>query len=109
MKTRSLVNSLVVCAVVLGMVSPLTAQSLKQGAAKVIRIKGAGRYTTGDGVVRLGLPEDFAAYRLTELLSDFVRSRPTLRLDVRSGLSVQLRGGLERGELDLALLKAGLS
>jgi DNA-binding transcriptional LysR family regulator len=26
---------------------------------------------TGDSVVRLGLPEDFAAYRLTEMLSDF--------------------------------------
>jgi DNA-binding transcriptional LysR family regulator len=58
-----------------------------------------------DGVVRLGIPEDFAAYRLTELLSDFARSRPSLRLDVRSGLSVQLRGALGRGELDLALLK----
>jgi DNA-binding transcriptional LysR family regulator len=59
----------------------------------------------GDGVVRLGIPEDFAAYRLTELLSDFARSRPGLRLDVRCGLSVGLRRGLERGELDLALFK----
>jgi DNA-binding transcriptional LysR family regulator len=60
---------------------------------------------SGEGVVRLGIPEDFAAYRLTELLSDFVRSRPGLRLDVRCGLSVQLRRALERGELDLALFK----
>jgi DNA-binding transcriptional LysR family regulator len=59
----------------------------------------------GAGVVRLGIPEDFAAYRLTELLSDFARSRPGLRLDVRCGLSVQLRRALERGELDLALFK----
>lgn len=58
-----------------------------------------------DGVVRLGIPEDFAAYRLTELLSDFARSRPGLRLDVRCGLSVQSRRALERGELDLALFK----
>ena len=58
-----------------------------------------------DGVVRLGLPEDFAAYRLVELLSDFVRGRPTLRLDVRSGLSATNRAALERGELDVALLK----
>jgi DNA-binding transcriptional LysR family regulator len=58
-----------------------------------------------DGVVRIGIPEDFAAYRLTELLSDFARSRPSLRLEVRSGLSVQLRGALERGELDLVLVK----
>lgn len=59
----------------------------------------------GDGIVRLGVPEDFAAYRLTELLSDFARSRPLLRLDVRCGLSVQMRRALERGELDLALYK----
>ena len=39
-----------------------------------------------DGVVRLGIPEDFAAYRLPELLYDFKRARPTLRLDVRCGL-----------------------
>src|SRR5499426_2262558 len=58
-----------------------------------------------EGVVRLGIPEDFAAYRLTELLSDFARSRPGLRLDVRCGLSVNARRALERGELDIALFK----
>jgi DNA-binding transcriptional LysR family regulator len=58
-----------------------------------------------DGIVRLGLPEDFAAYRLTEVLSDFARSRPTLRLDVRCGLSVQLQAALARGELDIAMYK----
>jgi DNA-binding transcriptional LysR family regulator len=63
-----------------------------------------------DGVVRLGLPEDFAAYRLPELLYDFKRARPTLRLDVRCGLSASLQRALEAGELDLALIKreAGL-
>ncbi len=60
---------------------------------------------TGDGIVRLGIPEDFAAYRLPELLGEFARSRPGLRLDVRSGRSLQLRQALERGELDLALYK----
>lgn len=58
-----------------------------------------------DGIVRLGLPEDFAAYRLTEALSDFARSRPTLRLDVRCGLSIANKNALARGELDLALVK----
>src|SRR5262249_46577117 len=58
-----------------------------------------------EGVVRLGIPEDFAAYRLTQLLSDFARSRPRLRLDVRSGMSVNARRALERGELDIALFK----
>jgi DNA-binding transcriptional LysR family regulator len=59
----------------------------------------------GDGVVRLGIPEDFAANRLTHLLSTFARSRPGLRLDVRCDLSIKLREDLERGELDVALVK----
>jgi DNA-binding transcriptional LysR family regulator len=59
----------------------------------------------GEGVVRLGIPEDFAAYRLAELLSEFARARPGLRLDVRCGRSVHLARDLERGELDLALHK----
>jgi DNA-binding transcriptional LysR family regulator len=60
-----------------------------------------------EGAVRLGIPEDFAAYRLAKLLATFSRSRPGLRLDVRSDQSVFLRRDLERGELDLALLKRG--
>jgi DNA-binding transcriptional LysR family regulator len=58
-----------------------------------------------EGVVRLGIPEDFAAYRLTELLAGFARSRPGLRLDVRSNQSRSLRIDLDRGDIDLALLK----
>jgi DNA-binding transcriptional LysR family regulator len=60
---------------------------------------------SGEGVVRLGITEDFAAYRLAELLSRFARARPGLRLHVRCGLSVRLAHDLERGELDLALVK----
>ena len=61
--------------------------------------------SAGEGVVRLGLPEDFAATRLPALLSQFARGRPGLRLDVRCGLSVRLANDLERGEFDLALFK----
>jgi DNA-binding transcriptional LysR family regulator len=58
-----------------------------------------------EGAVRLGIPEDFAAYRLTKLLASFSRARPGLRLDVRVDQSTYLRRDLERGELDLALFK----
>src|SRR4030088_2522929 len=58
-----------------------------------------------EGAVRLGIPEDFAAYRLTKLLASFSRSRPGLRLDVRVDQSPYLKRDLERGELDLALFK----
>jgi DNA-binding transcriptional LysR family regulator len=60
---------------------------------------------SGDGVVRLGLPEDFAAHRLPEMLSEFARSRPGLRLYVRCGKSDRMRRALERGEIDVALFK----
>jgi DNA-binding transcriptional LysR family regulator len=58
-----------------------------------------------EGAVRLGIPEDFAAYRLTQLLASFARSRPGVRLDVRADQSVYLRRDLERGDIDLALIK----
>src|SRR5471032_2374522 len=43
------------------------------------------------GAIRLGIPEDFAAYRLAKLLATFSRSRPGLRLDVRSDQSAYLK------------------
>ena len=58
-----------------------------------------------EGAVRLGIPEDFAAYRLAKLLAAFSRSHPGLRLDVRADQSMYLRRDLDRGEIDLALLK----
>lgn len=58
-----------------------------------------------DGAVRLGIPEDFAAYRLAKLLAAFSRSHPHLRMDVRADQSIYLKRDLERGDLDLALLK----
>lgn len=58
-----------------------------------------------EGAIRLGVPEDFAAFRLAKLLAAFSRSHPKVRLDVRTDQSTQLRRDLERGELDLALFK----
>jgi len=60
-----------------------------------------------EGAIRLGVPEDFAAYRLAKLLASFSRSHPSLRLDVRADQSANLKRDLERGELDLALFKRG--
>jgi DNA-binding transcriptional LysR family regulator len=58
-----------------------------------------------DGAVKLGIPEDFAAYRLAKLLAAFSRAHPALRLDVRADQSIYLKRDLYRGELDLALFK----
>jgi hypothetical protein len=46
---QSLLKSLVVCATVLAMVSSLAAQET-QGAAKVVRVRGPVRFTTGNNV-----------------------------------------------------------
>ena len=59
----------------------------------------------GESIIRLGLPEDFAAARLTEVLARSMRARPKLRLDVRCDLSVNLRNELDHGDLDLILFK----
>src|SRR3569623_1581742 len=75
--------------------------SLAEEARDVIQQPGS------DGAIRLGIPEDFAAYQLTKLLGAFSRSHPGLRLDVRADQSTYLKRDLERGELDLALLKRG--
>jgi DNA-binding transcriptional LysR family regulator len=58
-----------------------------------------------EGVVQLGIPEDFAAYRLATLLATFSRAHPKLRLDVRADQSILLKRDLDRGDLDLALFK----
>lgn len=63
------------------------------------------REPDSEGAIRLGIPEDFAAYRLAKLLGAFSRSHPGLRLDVRADQSKNLSRDLERGELDLALFK----
>jgi DNA-binding transcriptional LysR family regulator len=73
--------------------------SLAEEARDVIARPGA------EGAVKLGVPEDFAAYRLTKLLAAFSRSHPGLRLDVRADQSTYLKRDLERGDLDLALFK----
>jgi len=58
-----------------------------------------------EGAVRLGIPEDFAAYRLAKLLASCSRKGAGLRLHVRADQSAALKRDLERGELDLALFK----
>src|SRR3974377_2537472 len=47
-ETQSILKSLVACGVALAMVSTLAAQSVDQSVAKVVRLKGAVRYSTGN-------------------------------------------------------------
>lgn len=56
-------------------------------------------------VVRLGAPDDFAVPQLTALAADFAAAHPQARIAMRCDLSVQLGRALDRGELDIALIK----
>lgn len=56
-------------------------------------------------VVRLGIPDDFAVVALTQVIADFARARPGVRLQVESGLSRELAAGFARDDLDLVLVK----
>lgn len=58
-----------------------------------------------DGVLRLGVPEDFASERLMPLLSAFVQRHPRVRLEVTSGLGPQLQHQYRAGEFDVLLVK----
>ncbi len=58
-----------------------------------------------DGVLRLGVPEDFAAERLMPLLSAFVVAYPRVRLEVTSGLGPELLRQYRAGEFDVLLVK----
>lgn len=64
-------------------------------------VAGRGRVD----VVRLGIPDDFAVERLTDVVAAFAREAPECRLDVRCGLSCDLKSGLARGDYDLVLAK----
>src|SRR5881296_3473181 len=56
-QTRTLINTLVACGVAMVMVTSLAAQTAKERAATVVRLKGAARYSTGNNVwqpIRVG-------------------------------------------------------
>lgn len=55
--------------------------------------------------LRIGVPEDFDARRMSGLLSGFVTRQPGLRLETFSGMSSELQRRLASGELDIALVK----
>lgn len=64
-------------------------------------VAGRGRVD----VVHLGITDDFAVDRLTEVVAGFARAAPECRLDVCCGLSVDLKAGLGRGDYDVVLVK----
>lgn len=57
------------------------------------------------GTVKLGAPEAFATHHLPEALVQFSKSHPSVGLEVECDVSQNLIEKLERGDLDLILIK----
>jgi DNA-binding transcriptional LysR family regulator len=55
--------------------------------------------------LRLGVPEDFDAQRMSAMLSGFVDAQPGVRLETVAGMSTDLQRKLAAGEIEIALLK----
>jgi DNA-binding transcriptional LysR family regulator len=64
-----------------------------------------GKRRSPKAIVRLGLPEDFKAENLTNLLVEFGREYPHIRVDTVCGLTAEVEPLLNSGDLDLALMK----
>lgn len=56
-----------------------------------------------DGCVRLGLQEDFGEQLLTEVLGNFARAHPHIRIEARVSRNVELLDLVASDQLDLAL------
>jgi DNA-binding transcriptional LysR family regulator len=57
------------------------------------------------GRLRFGASEDFVLSALPNVLADFARRHPDLDMELRSGLSEDLRADFDAGRLDLAFVK----
>jgi DNA-binding transcriptional LysR family regulator len=57
------------------------------------------------GIVRLGTPEDFATFYLSNVLASFAGAHPQVSLDVKCNFSFELLEGFSKGEFDLVLIK----
>ncbi len=58
-----------------------------------------------EGQVRFGLPEDFASFMLSDILGKFTKLHPKIRFSVDCDLTMNLVNRLDRGEVDVILIK----
>jgi DNA-binding transcriptional LysR family regulator len=83
-------------------------ETLLRHARKILTMYDAAaaalRGADGGGVVRIGVPQDFAEERLPGCLRALHRSHPGVRVEVRVGVSRQLRSLVDDAVLDLAVV-----
>jgi DNA-binding transcriptional LysR family regulator len=58
-----------------------------------------------EGEIRFGLPEDFAAVFLSDVLNDFSRIHPRILLNVECDLTLNLYEKFKKGAFDMVLVK----
>ncbi len=61
------------------------------------------RGARAEGIVRLGTTQDFTDSALPDLLRQFARTQPRVRLELRVGRTVELTRAFEEGELDVLI------
>lgn len=57
------------------------------------------------GLVRLGVPEDFATSHMPQILGEFTRSHPLVALEVTCDFTLNLMSGFRQGDFDVVLVK----
>jgi len=77
------------------------ARRLLQLQREAVSVLGSGRH---GGVVRLGVPENYAEAWLPHLLERFAHLYPHIRPHIHCRMSSELLEGLEQGKLDLVLV-----
>jgi hypothetical protein len=94
---KRLTTGLVACALTLALVSSVTAQSVTQGKARVVRIGGHARFTTGNNVWQ------------PLHVGDVIKAGTVIQTENKEGAFVDLVLGDGSGSLGMASANAGLA
>ena len=80
-------------------------------ARRILRLQDAAlsslREPEMEGVVRVGIPDDYVGVFIPPILARFARSHPRVQVDLRCETSDRLRDSLLAGEIDLAVVTCG--
>ncbi|HEY8606748.1 MAG TPA: LysR substrate-binding domain-containing protein [Noviherbaspirillum sp.] len=90
-----------------GMVLTLAGETLLSYARRMLTLNDEAAMAIAghevEGLVRLGLQEDFSEHLLPAVLGEFTRSHRGVRIEVKVARNAELLAGIVAGELDLAL------
>lgn len=88
-----------------------TGQDLLVYARRILRLQDAAlsslRQPEMEGVVRIGIPDDYVGVFMPPILARFAQSHPRVQVDLRCDTSDSLRDTILAGEIDLAVVTCG--